>query len=66
MLGPIVLAYGLLTSFVLSGASRNHRLRRPHPPQLVYVGYVLCGLSAGFAALLLGSAMVGQAPTFLA
>ena len=53
MLGAIVFTYGMLTSFVLQGASRNRRLRRPNPPMLEYVGYVLCGLSAGLSAMLL-------------
>ena len=52
MFGAIAFAYGLLTSFVLSGASLNHKLKRPHPPILLYVGYVCCGCSAGISALL--------------
>lgn len=46
------LTYGLLTSIVLSAAQRNCRLRQPHPPMLLYVGYLLCGLSAGLAIAL--------------
>lgn len=44
--------YGLLTTFVLSSAMWNHRQGRAHPPILVYLGYILCGLSAGAALLL--------------
>jgi hypothetical protein len=46
------LTYGLLTSVILSAAQRNHRLERPHPPLLLYTGYILCGLSAGVALIL--------------
>jgi hypothetical protein len=56
MLGAIVLTYGMLASFVLSGATRNRRMRRPNPPILAYVGWVLCGLSGGLAVLLLFAA----------
>ncbi len=43
------LTYGLLASVILSAAQRNHKLARPHPPLLLYLGYLLCGLSAGLA-----------------
>ena len=46
------LIYGLLLSFVLTSAARNTREGRAHPPILVYVGYVLCGISAGAAVML--------------
>lgn len=62
MLGAIVLTYGMLTSFVLQGASRNARLKRPNPPMLQYVGYVLCGLSAGLSAMLLLMAFTTKGP----
>jgi hypothetical protein len=52
MVGAIVFTYGLLTSFVLSGASRNRKLQRPNPPMLVYIGYVCLGFSVGLAALM--------------
>ncbi len=57
MLGSIVFTYGMLASFVLSGASRNRRLHRPNPPILAYVGYVLCGLSGGLSLMLLLAAL---------
>ncbi|MEA1085474.1 hypothetical protein ACLBWH_10435 [Sphingomonas sp. M6A6_1c] len=62
MLGSIVFTYGMLTSFVLQGATRNARLARPNPPMLQYIGYVLCGLSAGLSILLLIMAVTARAP----
>lgn len=61
MLGSIVFTYGMLTSFVLQGATRNARLARPNPPMLQYIGYVLCGLSAGLSILLLIMAVTARA-----
>jgi hypothetical protein len=52
MLAFAGLIYSALLSFVLSSATRNKREGRTHPPMLLYVGYVLCGISAGGAALL--------------
>ncbi|HEX7821205.1 MAG TPA: hypothetical protein VF463_11365 [Sphingobium sp.] len=49
MLQFAVIIYGLLLSFVLSSAARNTREGRAHARSLVYVGYLLCGLSAGAA-----------------
>lgn len=46
------LTYGLLASVILSAAQRNRKLARPHPPLLLYMGYLLCGLSAGLALAL--------------
>ncbi|MGC4251111.1 MAG: hypothetical protein QM605_06465 [Sphingobium sp.] len=46
------LTYGLLASVILSAAQRNRRLARPHPPLLLYIGYLLCGVSAGVALVL--------------
>jgi len=46
------LTYGLLASIILSAAQRNRRAARPHPPLLLYAGYLLCGLSAGLALAL--------------
>jgi hypothetical protein len=62
MLGAIVFTYGMLMSFVLQGASRNARLKRPNPPMLQYVGYLLCGLSAGLSGMLLLMAFTAKAP----
>jgi hypothetical protein len=52
MFGAIVFTYGLLTSFVLSGASRNRKLHRPNPPMLTYIGYVCLGFSIGLSTLM--------------
>ncbi len=46
------LTYGLLASVILSAAQRNSKAARPHPPLLLYVGYLLCGASAGLALAL--------------
>ena len=51
MFDAVALTYGMLMSFVLSGASMNVKLRRPHPPVMVYLGYLLCGVTAGLAIL---------------
>lgn len=52
------LTYGLLASVILSAAQRNHKLALPHPPLLLYLGYLLCGLSAGLALALACLAIV--------
>ena len=57
MVGVVVFTYGLLASFVLSGASRNERMRRPNPPVMNYIGYVLFGMSAAASVLLSGYAV---------
>jgi hypothetical protein len=41
-----------LASVILSAAQRNRKLAKPHPPLLLYMGYLLCGLSAGLALAL--------------
>ena len=46
------LTYGVLASIILSAAQRNRKLAKPHPPILLYAGYLLCGLSAGVAVIL--------------
>ncbi|MEJ7926287.1 hypothetical protein WG908_05880 [Sphingobium sp. AN641] len=55
------LTYGLLASIVLTAAQRNRKLARPHPPMLLYVGYMLCGLSIGSAMVLSYIAIVAAA-----
>lgn len=62
MLGAIVFTYGMLVSFVMQGAARNAKLKRPNPPMLQYIGYVLVGLSAGLSAMLLLMAFTAKAP----
>ena len=59
MLQIAIFAYGLLTSFVLSGAARNRKLARPNPPILDYFGYVLMGASGAASVLLFGYAAYG-------
>lgn len=59
MVGPMVFTYGLLMSFVLSGASRNAKMRRPNPPVVQYTGYVLCGLTGALSAMLFAVAALG-------
>lgn len=51
------LTYGLLASIILSAAQRNRKLARPHSALLLYVGHLLCGLSAGAALILTGLAI---------
>jgi len=57
MVETAVFTYGLLASFVLSGAAHNQRAQRPNPAILNYVGYVLLGMSAAAAVLLSGYAV---------
>ena len=56
MVGAAVLVYGMLVSFIFSGASRNAKLQRKNPPMMQYVGYVLCGITAGISVILLAHA----------
>ncbi len=58
-MGVAVLIYGFLTSFVLSGASRNRRENRPNPRMMEWVGHVLIGVSIGMALMLLHSVANG-------
>ncbi|CAH0349309.1 hypothetical protein BH11PSE5_BH11PSE5_19140 [soil metagenome] len=51
------LTYGVLASFVLTSAGRNRAKQQPHPPMVQYVGYMLCGVSAGASAILSGIAI---------
>ncbi|MFG6282167.1 hypothetical protein DC429_07885 [Arthrobacter sp. TPD3018] len=62
MLGAIVFTYGMLMSFVFQGAARNAKLKRPNPPMLQYIGYLLVGLSAGLSGMLLLMAFTAKAP----
>ena len=52
MLEFAVFAYGMLATFVLSGASRNQRDRRPNPRVLEYVGWLLFGASSAASVFL--------------
>lgn len=57
MVGAAVFVYGLLVSFIFSGASRNAKLQRPNPPIVTYVGYVLVGVTTGASLLLFAHAV---------
>ena len=48
-----VFAYGLLMSFVFSGASYNRRVGRADPAIMTWTGYALVGVTMGISALLL-------------
>ncbi|GGB36439.1 hypothetical protein GCM10011380_27310 [Sphingomonas metalli] len=49
MLEVAVATYGMLTSFVLSGAARNKRGGKPNPPMLEYTAFGLCAVSTASA-----------------
>ncbi|WP_022687161.1 hypothetical protein [Sphingomonas phyllosphaerae] len=51
MIEAVALTYGMLLSFVLTGASRNRKLARANPPMLMYVGYVLFGITCSVAIM---------------
>jgi hypothetical protein len=44
-----VATYGVLASFVLSGAERNKREGRPNPPMVEYTAFGLCAVSTAAA-----------------
>ncbi len=52
MLEVAVATYGMLASFVLSGAERNRRAERPNPPMLEYTAFGLCAVSTAAAIAL--------------
>ncbi len=49
MVEVAVATFGMLASFVLSGAERNRRAARPNPPMLEYTAFGLCAISAATA-----------------
>ena len=51
MIEAVALTYGMLLSFVLTGASRNRKLERANPPMLNYIGYVLFGITCSVALM---------------
>lgn len=57
MFDAAALTYGMLMSFVLSAATRNLKLRLRHPPVMIYLGYLLCGITVGLAVLCAVSAL---------
>ena len=42
MFGAVVFTYGMLMSFVLSGAARNRKAQRPNPKIGYYLGTRSC------------------------
>lgn len=58
MIEVAALTYGMLTSFVLSSASRNRKASRPNPRIVEIFGWLLLGMSAGGAAMTGGYAMM--------
>ncbi|PTD26218.1 hypothetical protein [Sphingomonas fennica] len=58
MVEVAALTYGLLTSFVLSSASRNRKADRPNPRMVQLCGWLLVGVSTGSAIALGGYALM--------
>jgi predicted benzoate:H+ symporter BenE len=56
MFGAVAFTYGLLMTFVMSGASRNAKHRRPNPAMLTAIGYVLVGITSAASLVLFGYA----------
>jgi hypothetical protein len=54
----IALVYGLLTSFVLTSASRSHRAGRPLHRSVALLGWSLASGSITLGVLLLGYALL--------
>jgi hypothetical protein len=50
----MALVYGLLTSFVLTSASRSHQIGRPLDRKLVLLGWSLASASITLGILLFG------------
>ncbi len=62
MFEAVAFLYAMLTSVVIAGANRNHRLGQPHPPLLSALGYVVVGTLAAIAIGLLAAAAMGIDP----
>lgn len=52
MVEAMLFTYGVLVSFVLSGASRNQKMQRRNSQMLEYFGYALLGCSATLSLVL--------------
>lgn len=65
MIETMVFSYAALIGFVFTGASRNQKAQRAHPPQLRYIGFVLAGSLATLSLLLLASIPLGIEITIL-
>jgi len=48
-------------SFIFSVASVSLKLRRPNPPVLTYIGYILCGITGGASLILFAHAATSAA-----
>lgn len=59
MVETMVFSYGMLISFVLTGAHRNNSVKRPHSQTLRNAGLVLAGSLATLSALLIASIPLG-------
>lgn len=58
-MGMVILTYGFLSTFVLSGASRNRRNGVKNPKMMEWVGYVLVGVSIGVSLGLFYAGLMG-------
>jgi hypothetical protein len=66
MLEAAVLAYGLVTTFVVQSASRNRKEARANPPILNLFGWALMSFSGVTGAALLGYAGLDAAGIVIA
>ena len=58
MYAGMALVYGLLTSFVLTSASRSHRLGRPLHRSVTLIGWALASASITLGVILMGYALL--------
>lgn len=54
----MALVYGMLTSFVLTSASRSHRLGRPLHQSVALIGWGLASASITLGVILMGYALL--------
>ena len=62
MFEAMAFLYAMMTSVVIAGTNRNHRLGQPHPPLLAAMGYVVVGSLIAFAVGLIACALLGINP----
>jgi hypothetical protein len=60
MYESMALFYGLLTSFVLTSASRSHRFGRPLDRKITLLGWSLASASITLGVILLGYALLAM------
>ena len=58
MLEVAAVTYGVVASFVIGAADRNHRQARRNPPQVQILGWLLMSFSGASGLVLLGYAGV--------